>query len=348
MAHLPDYLEISKDIGLSVSGLQKQFNGTSAWVILVDENTRKHCYPKISSFLPEHELIMIPSGENHKNLKTCESIWAEMTRMGLDRKALLLNLGGGVIGDMGGFAASAYKRGISFVNLPTTLLSQVDASIGGKLGVDFLGFKNHIGLFRDPQKVIVYQPFLESLPDRELRSGFAEVIKHNLIRDQAHWKKLKSGNWQSVITPELIEHSIRIKSEIVNEDPFENGPRKLLNYGHTVGHALETCYLESDTPLLHGEAIAAGMIIENFIAAMKNLIGETDLQEANEYILSVYGKITIQEEDIPEIVNLARQDKKNEKGEIRATLISGIGNAAWDIPVTRDELILSIHSYISI
>ncbi len=343
---LPDYLEIAHDLRAGITRLRKQFASASAWVILADKNTHRFCYPVLKDHLPPHEIIVVESGEANKNIGACIEIWTKLTLMGLDRNALLLNLGGGVIGDMGGFVASSYKRGISFVNLPTTLLSQVDASIGGKLGIDFMGYKNHIGLFRNPDKVIVHQPFLKTLPENELRSGYAEVIKHNLISDRDHWKVLtNSSAWKSNISEDLVRHSIQIKSDIVNEDPLEKGLRKVLNYGHTIGHAIETCYLGGDFALLHGEAVAAGMIIENFISNSKGMLASSEMNEANSYILNTFGKVRINENDFQRIVELARQDKKNSGKEIRATLIKEIGQAQWDITVTPEEVIVALEQY---
>ena len=196
--------------------------------VLVDENTRAHCYPLVQAFLPEHLLIQITSGEENKNLRTCEHIWEQFTSNNFDRKALLINLGGGVIGDMGGFCAVTYKRGIRFINIPTTLLAAVDANVGGKLGIDFMGFKNHLGFFQDPETVLIDPIFLKTLVPRELRSGFAEVIKHGLIADADYFEQttahgLDIENWEAVIA-----HSVEIKNEVVKTDPKEAGLRKIL------------------------------------------------------------------------------------------------------------------------
>ncbi|MEM9391159.1 MAG: 3-dehydroquinate synthase family protein, partial [Bacteroidota bacterium] len=208
--------------------------------VLVDENTLTHCYPIIENVLPPHSLIQINSGEEFKTIETCSSIWKMLTENAFDRKGLLINLGGGVIGDMGGFCARTYKRGLQFINLPTTLLAQVDASIGGKLGIDFEGLKNHIGLFSEPDQVIVDPVFLRSLPKNELTSGFAEVIKHNLIADIDNWNRLNKLQLDDINWLDTIRHSVEIKKKIVEEDPLEGGKRKILNFGHTVGHAVES------------------------------------------------------------------------------------------------------------
>ncbi|MCA6074171.1 3-dehydroquinate synthase [Fulvivirga sedimenti] len=344
MTQLPDYLSIVSDLQPVFTELKQKY-ADGKWVILVDENTEKHCLPLISNYLPKYQVIQIQSGETNKNLETCAYIWQQLTDFEVDRKGLLINLGGGVIGDMGGFCASTYKRGISFVNMPTTLLSQVDASIGGKLGIDFHGFKNHIGLFRDPDEVIIFQTFLNTLPERELRSGFAEIIKHHLIQDTENWNSLKTSDWNTVISPSLLRHSIEIKSAVVMKDPFEKGLRKILNYGHTVGHAIETHFLAGADPLLHGEAIAAGMVIENFIAEGKQLLNGESCNEINGYILRIYGKAIIRETDIAAIIQLASQDKKNQNKEIRGSLLKEAGIATWDVAITQEEMRDAINRY---
>ncbi len=222
MDELPENIEITEDIAPIINKFitDGQYHTIG---LLVDSNTSIHCYPLIESALPDHFLIHIASGEKHKDLSTCNGIWEEMTHHQMDRKSLLINLGGGVIGDMGGFCAATYKRGINFINVPTTLLAQVDASIGGKLGVDFQGYKNHIGVFQDPQQVIICPEFLSTLPTTELRSGFAEVVKHALVFDQQYWNKIRSSPWDSQVWSEHITHSVFTKSSIVAQDPTEIG-----------------------------------------------------------------------------------------------------------------------------
>jgi len=243
--------------------------------LVTDEHVWHHCVPAFleKSALPAHlPSVIVPAGEPAKNLATCARIWKAMFNAGLDRKSLVINLGGGVIGDMGGFCAATYKRGVDFVQVPTSLLAMTDAAIGGKLGVDFEGIKNAVGLFKNPAAVFVDPDFLQTLPPRELRSGFAEVIKHALIGDPDLWNRIaqlqpagRSGalalttdDWLAVLLA-----SIAVKVRIVLQDPLEKNIRALLNFGHTVGHALESYYLESDDPLTHGEAVAIGMICEN-------------------------------------------------------------------------------------
>lgn len=317
--------------------------------VVVDENTVDLCYPIIKDFLPEHHLIQIQSGEEHKNLDTCQRIWAMFTEYQFDRHAIVLNLGGGVIGDMGGFCAATYKRGIDFVQIPTTLLAQVDASVGGKLGIDFQGFKNHIGLFRIPNLVLIAPIFLKTLSARELRSGFAEVIKHALIYDQEHWKSLLTKNVDEQPWESIIPHSVDIKDQVVKADPTEKNLRKILNFGHTIGHAVETYFLDKpNKKLLHGEAIGVGMIAEAYLALQRGLISEQDYQEIEEYILQVFGKVTITKEEIEALLTNALQDKKNENGVILASLLDEIGKANYNQAISLQEIEQALKYYIDL
>jgi 3-dehydroquinate synthase len=308
--------------------------------VLADTNTRKYCYEPIRKALPQHTLLSIPSGESHKTLATCEKIWEAMTRLEMDRHALVVNVGGGVIGDMGGFCAAVYKRGVDFVQVPTTLLSQVDASVGGKLGVDFQGFKNHLGVFTQPRRVFIDPEFLKTLPSRELRSGFAEVVKHCLIADAAKWDQIRARDLDEQDWSDLIAHSVAIKQNVVAQDPTEKGLRKILNFGHTLGHAVETYFLDKPAKqrLLHGEAIAAGMIMESYLAYRKKMIDRQTLEQIEEFIFTIYGKVGIELSDIDAIVSLTRQDKKNRGREVRFSLLKGTGSCYFDIVVTSAQM----------
>jgi 3-dehydroquinate synthase len=318
----------------------------SKTVILVDANTKKHCLQHILNILPKTKIISINAGEKHKTLETCSHIWQAMTAEGLDRHALLINVGGGVIGDMGGFCASTYKRGIDFIQIPTTLLSQVDASVGGKLGIDFQGLKNHLGVFTLPKAVLIDPKFLKTLPWRELRSGFAEIIKHCLIKDKSMFDIIKKLDLEDQNLKELIAHSVKIKSEIVEADFTEKTIRKTLNFGHTIGHAVETHLLDHKTKhALHGEAIAAGMIMEAYLAYKKGMLAEADLIDIEEYLFSVYGQIEIQETDFNEILKHCKQDKKNKNNIIRASLLNGVGTCAYDIPLSLSDIKLALKYY---
>lgn len=307
-------------------------------VVLVDQNTNTYCYPIISSVLPTHELIVVPDGEEHKTLVTSTQIWQEMTDLNLDRHALLIVIGGGVLGDMGGFCAATYKRGIDFILVPTTLLSQVDASIGGKLGIDFNSFKNHIGVFQMPILTLLHNGFLKTLPDSELRSGFAEIIKHILISDKKNWELIRSKSLDQQDWEKLINHSVLFKAKVTSEDPKEKGLRKILNAGHTIGHALETYFISHQRPVLHGEAIAIGLISEGYIAYQKGLLKKPELDEIVGFILSIYDQLELTKDQIDAISDLVIQDKKNKGNKILCVLLDGIGKARWDVEISQEDV----------
>ncbi|SNT05439.1 3-dehydroquinate synthase [Ekhidna lutea] len=332
--NLPTYLTISTDIDRDLSDAIESI-APDKIAVLVDENTRKHCLPLIS--IKSNLIIEIKSGEKEKTLSTCQHIWSQLTSNGFTRNSLLVNLGGGVIGDMGGFAAVTFKRGMAFINVPTTLLSQVDASIGGKLGVDFDGLKNHIGVFQEPNKVIVYPKFLDTLPERELKSGFAEVIKHSLIRSESQWGYLKTKVFQELNWEEIIPRSIAIKNEVVNEDPREKGVRKILNYGHTIGHAIESHFLDSTYPLLHGEAIAWGMMLENKLAVEEGMLDKDVSKEIENYISSIYELPSIVP-DYETLKNHLLQDKKKDAQGIRFSLLTQINSCTYDVLIEERVL----------
>lgn len=338
--HLKEYEIFIGGFGEKAQQFLKQRNYTKIAVIL-DENTRRHCLPIFTQQLNSSDftVIEIASGERHKNIETCQRIWHQMMQAGLDRRSLTINLGGGVIGDMGGFCATTFKRGMDFIQLPTTLLSQVDASIGGKLGIDFNHIKNSIGIFRNPQSVFIEPLFLKTLPEREIRSGFAEIIKHSLIADAGQWEVLQQiedlgqVNWEAFLLP-----SLEIKKKIVAEDPFEKGIRKALNFGHTIGHAIESFALAGQRPLLHGEAISIGMICE---AWLSHKIGGLPFQEVAkiaQFILQIYGTYPLNKNDYPGLIELMTKDKKNENERINFTLINPVGQAL--INQTCDESLI--------
>jgi len=303
-------------------------------MVLADRNTAGSCYSLVREHLPAHELIEVAAGEEHKNLETATEIWRKLTTANLDRSSVLFIIGGGVLGDLGGFCASTFKRGIDFVLMPTTLLSQVDASIGGKLGIDFMGYKNHIGVFREPVATLICPLFLKSLPDRELRSGFAEVIKHCLISDAEKWELIRTKGYQEQDWEMLIRHSVAFKTSVVSKDPLEKGLRKILNFGHTIGHALEACSLQTSNRLFHGEAIAAGMIAESFISSELGLMSSGDETEVKTYLRRIYG--TTEVPSLAEFMPAIRQDKKNVGKKILMALPDRIGNAVWDIEVSEE------------
>lgn len=338
---LPEYITISDQASIDLKHQIDALNPDKI-AVLVDENTKRHCLEKLEySF---DVTIEIESGERNKNLNTCEVIWKALTDASFTRKSLLVNLGGGVIGDMGGFAASTYKRGIRFISIPTTLLSQVDASIGGKLGIDFGLFKNHIGLFQNPNHVIIDPSFLTTLSLRELKSGYAEVLKHSLIYDKDQWDRLKVISFEVLDWKEIIPRSVEIKHEIVGQDPLENGLRKILNFGHTLGHAIESHFLASDNPLLHGEAVAIGMMLESHISYTKGWISKEDLDEITHLMRELYSLNDILP-DYAALSTLLIQDKKNVGSTVSFSLIEKIGKCLYDITVSEHEILESLQWY---
>lgn len=317
----------------------------SAVAVLADENTAASCYPLLKDHLPAHTLITVRSGEKFKTLETCSVIWQAMTDANLDRHSVLIAIGGGVPGDMGGFCAATYKRGIDFITVPTTLLAQADASIGGKLGIDFNHFKNHIGVFREPTLNLIHSGFLNTLPENELRSGFAEVIKHALISDKKLWDEIRSKNLQGQPWEKLVPESVEFKCSVVQQDPHEKGLRKILNAGHTIGHAIESYYLEKGSNILHGEAIAAGLITEACLGFKRKLLDESSFKEIEAYILRIFGKLAIGENQVSDIASLCLQDKKNKGNRILCVLPDGIGRAKWDVEISVDEIGVCLSYY---
>ncbi|WP_298117251.1 3-dehydroquinate synthase [Flavobacterium sp.] len=324
-------------------------NNYSSIFIIVDENTNDFCLPKFIPNLATEipiEIIEIEAGEEIKNITTCVEIWSILSDLGADRKSLIINLGGGVITDIGGFIASTFKRGIDFINVPTTLLGMVDASIGGKNGVDLGNLKNQIGVINVPKMLLISTDFLETLSQKEMRSGLAEMLKHGLIYDKKYWEQfLDLSQIDFADFDALIYRSIEIKNEIVKQDPTENGIRKALNFGHTLGHAIESHFLESETPLLHGEAIAIGMILESYISKEKGLLSKEDFYQIKYNITNLYDQHNFTDEDIVSIQNLLIHDKKNEYGKVQFALINGIGKTIINQSAENELIINSFIDY---
>lgn len=316
--------------------------------ILVDENTLLHCYPLVKPALPEHILIQIQSGEENKTLTACTLVWDMLTKHNADRDSVLINLGGGVIGDLGGFAAGCYKRGIKFINILTTLLAMVDASVGAKTGIDFNGFKNQIGLFNEAEAIFINTTFLKTLPERELLSGFAEVLKHYLIAGPIAFNRLLNElpqlstlNWN-----EEVEQNVNIKSLIVEKDPLEQSNRKALNFGHTIGHAVESYFLNTSAEkLLHGEAVAIGLICESYLSQKLGFLTSEDLSAVTLVVLHYFKLPAIPENSFANLLELIKQDKKNSLGKNRFTLLQGIGNYSINNSVEETVIIESLKYY---
>lgn len=319
--------------------------------ILVDENTNEKCLPILLQSLEtvlEIEIIEIESGEENKNLDTCSGVWHALTELGADRKSLMINLGGGVITDLGGFVASCFKRGIAFINIPTTLLSMVDASVGGKTGVDLGVLKNQIGLFSDPEMVLIDTQYLKTVSEREIRSGLAEIIKYGITYDTSIWNSIndfKELSLENIST--LIHRSIEIKNEVVTEDPKEAGLRKILNYGHTLGHAIESYFLESETKenLTHGEAIAIGMVTEAYISEKLLNFPSEKLKDIKKTIIAIYGKVQINTSDYDGIMELLIHDKKNVGGQVNFVLLTDFEEFKFDCKVEEKLLIEALDYY---
>lgn len=326
-------------------------NEFSKIFILVDENTNKHCYPIFVNALETIailEVIEIESGEINKNIETCIRLWNILTELGADRKSLLINIGGGVITDLGGFVASTFKRGIKFINIPTTLLSMVDASVGGKTGIDLGVLKNQVGVFSNPEMVLIQTQYLRSLSEREMISGLAEIIKYGLTYDIKLWDKVnefKSFNYSELES--IIYRSIEIKNEVVKADPKEHGIRKILNFGHTLGHAIESYHLDAEhkETLTHGEAIAIGMITETYISHKLFNFPKDIMDDIKKNIKSIYGNIPLSKEDYKPILELLKHDKKNTNGNVNFVLLRNLEKFELDCKVSESLLIESLDYY---
>ena len=319
--------------------------------VLVDTKTNEHCLSKFLPYLETNltiEIIEFEAGEANKNIDTCVEVWKVLTELGADRKSLIVNLGGGVVTDLGGFVASTFKRGVDFVNIPTTLLAMVDASVGGKNGVDLGNLKNQIGVINVPLMVLVDSSYLVTLPKNEMRSGLAEMLKHGLIFDKMEWEKfLNLKDIDFADFDAFIHRSVAIKNAIVMQDPTEKNIRKALNFGHTLGHAIESYFLENEnkTTLLHGEAIAAGMILESYISWQKNLISKDEYNQIKNTIKSIFEDIVFEENDLFPIQELLIHDKKNEYGNIQFALLDSIGKIKINQEVENELISRAFDDY---
>lgn len=328
-------------------------NKYSKIVVLADDNTAQYCMNYVLQWLAVQtpiEIIEMEHGEKNKTIETCNGVWESLIEMTIDRKALLINIGGGVVCDLGGFVASTYKRGIDFINIPTSLLSMVDASVGSKTGIDLGGLKNMIGTFYEPKMVLIDMAFLETLPGNHMRSGLAEMFKHGLIADVSYWNQLK--NLEELTTEDLellVYHSVSIKNEIVLQDPLENNIRKLLNFGHTLGHVIESYSLlgKGITPLLHGEAIAIGMILEAFLSFKKGLLTKKSYLEVKETLNLMFESIVFTKNDIEICSTLLIHDKKNEEGRLLFTLLNNIGEGIINQSVESEWIEEAFNDYLS-
>lgn len=318
--------------------------------ILGDENTLRHCLPELLAHVPrlrDAPTLAVAPGERSKDIAVCSDIWRHLAEMEADRHALLVCIGGGVVTDLGGFVAGTYKRGIRCVHVPTSLMGMVDAAIGGKTGVDLAGLKNMVGVFHDPLAVHVHTPFLKSLGKRELLNGLAEMLKHGLVWDAAAWNTIGEAPLHDIdaLKP-LVERSAAIKAEVVKADPRESGLRKVLNFGHTIGHGIEAHSWESpQRMLLHGEAVAIGMVCEAWLSWRMGLLSREDYDAIAMRLLALYKPYQFSSADNHRLIELMRNDKKNSGGRFRFTLLTAIGKAKVDVEVTAAQVQEALEHY---
>ncbi|MCI6128922.1 3-dehydroquinate synthase [Prevotella sp.] len=311
--------------------------------VLTDETTQQLCWPKIKNFkaLKNSTPIIIKATDTHKNLDTLSQVWQALSNGGATRHSLMINLGGGMVTDLGGFAASTFKRGIDFINIPTTLLAMVDASVGGKTGINFGGLKNEIGVFSDSRFVIINTQFLDTLDHDNICSGYAEMLKHGLISDERTWAELVTFDLD---TPDLsqlqrmVAESIKVKERIVEADPHEHGIRKALNLGHTMGHAFESFAMRRGTPILHGYAVAYGLISELYMSARKTAFPTDRMHQTVRFIRENYGTFNITCDDYPTLIELMHHDKKNTSGIINFTLLGNVGDIRINQTANEEEI----------
>lgn len=318
--------------------------------LLTDQTASGFCLPLIQSVIEEFSIriVTIGSGEENKNIQSIIEVWEFLSNNGADRKSLLINIGGGMLTDLGGFAASTFKRGLDFVNVPTTLLAQVDASLGGKTGFNFNGLKNEIGVFMEPNSVIINTNFLKTIDQENFLSGYAEMLKHGLIKNREHWNELMAFDMENIdysALQEIISHSVAIKEWHVLNDLREQNIRKALNFGHTVGHAFESYAMKTGRPILHGYAVAYGMIAELYLSAKQCGLSKDELDRISAWMISKYGKFEIQESDFEALYQLMTHDKKNEGKRINFTLIPEIGKVEINVDCPKELIIEALNYY---
>lgn len=311
--------------------------------VLTDRNSSSLCFPILKGIgcMADATEIQVEPGDTNKSLGTACDVWRALCGGGATRHSLLINLGGGMITDLGGFVASAFKRGIAFINIPTTLLSMVDASVGGKTGVNFEGLKNEIGFFAEANKVIIDTQFLSTLDLNNMLSGFAEMLKHSLLGSVGMWKEHLMADFDHPDLYKLasmVRQSVEVKSNIVEQDPHEKSLRKALNFGHTIGHALESMSMERGNPVLHGHAVAWGMVGELFLSSVKCGFPDDKLAQTVRFIRQNYSPISFNCDDYGHLISLMRHDKKNLDAEIRFALLSDIAQPCLDVQPTEADI----------
>lgn len=350
MAKNPSEIFFTREIGTKLPELAE---GRNKVFLMMEDTVGRFCYPRIREFVETRgvKVFSIPAGEENKKLESVAAIWEFLSNNGADRKSLQINLGGGMLTDLAGFAATTFKRGIDFVNIPTTLLSQVDASVGGKTGINFNGLKNEIGTFREPNAVVINVDFLRTIDRENFISGYAEMIKHGLIHSTAHLSELEDFDLRMPDYTQLeriIRHSVEVKQYFVENDPTEKNIRKALNFGHTIGHAIESFAMRHNKPILHGYAVAYGMIAELFLSAKKAGFDKGDLKEITQWLELLYGKFIIRQSNYAELFDLMTHDKKNESGRINFTLIPAPGQVLIDQVCTKEEIFEALDYYMAV
>ncbi len=318
--------------------------------ILADETTERCCVPLLKGMgcVEGATVIVIGATDTHKTLESLSHVWEELGKGGATRHSLLINIGGGMVTDLGGFASSTFKRGINYINIPTTLLAMVDASVGGKTGINFRGLKNEVGVFSNASTVILDTCFLQTLDAENIRSGYAEMLKHGLISNNEMWAELMNFDLESLDAlklKQMLADSVAVKQRIVTEDPLEQGIRKALNLGHTIGHAFESFALARQTPVLHGYAVAYGLVCELYLSAIKAGFPTDKMHQTVAFIKEHYGKMPITCDDYPTLLELMTHDKKNVAGTINFTLLGGIGDIRINQTATKDEIYEALDFY---
>lgn len=339
--------DLERELGEAISACK-----ADRLFLLTDETTHELCLPVVKDFccLSGTNIITIPAGDSNKSLDSVSHVWSELQRLGATRHSLMVNLGGGMVTDLGGFAASTFKRGITYINIPTTLLSMVDASVGGKTGFNFGGLKNEIGVFSIPRRVLLDTVFLRTLDRENLLSGYAEMLKHGLISDNETWAELLGFDVDSPAgcdlstLQQMLARSVRVKQRIVEQDPTEKGIRKALNLGHTIGHAFESLALQRK-PILHGYAVAYGLVCELYLCVVKTGFPVDKMRQTVKYINEHYGRLPITCDDYPVLLELMTHDKKNTAGIINFTLLGDLGDIRIDQTATKEEITEALDFY---
>jgi 3-dehydroquinate synthase len=339
MSLSPIYTDIKIPKAL-ISFLKKGKFGS--YFIICDSNTLNYCLTEVVTLGPllkKANIIEIEPGEENKSSDIADYIWQTLAEGGADKKSLIINLGGGVVSDLGGFCASVYKRGIPFINLPTTLLAMADASVGGKTAINFANIKNLIGTITQPEAVFVNTSFLDTLPEVHLRSGFAEIIKIALIKDKAFFHAIADYRiMPGVINPNVIKRSIELKAGIVKKDPFEKGLRKILNFGHSAGHAVESLFLENGLPLLHGQAVAIGMAIESYLCLMMKRITKKEFDSIIDCLKINFFFPSLDISDKSDFFTYFKHDKKHSGSQYLLALLKGIGKCDPAVKVSHVQM----------